>query len=78
LKPIVDRRSVTVAPLTVTLIVVGFGDVAVACGAAVDVVAIEAALELLLDDPQAETPRAAAPPAARAATAINRARMVTA
>jgi MFS-type transporter involved in bile tolerance (Atg22 family) len=72
----VDRRSVTVAPLTVTLIVVGFGDVA--CGAAVVVVAIEAALELLLVDPQAETPRAAAPPAARAATAINRARMVTA
>jgi hypothetical protein len=77
LKPTLDSRSVTVAPLTVTLIVVGFGDVTVACGATVVVVALDAALELLLDDPQADTPRAATPPAIRAATAITCARMVT-
>jgi hypothetical protein len=43
----------------------------------VETTADDALLLLLLDEPQADTPRAAAPPDARAATAINSARMVT-
>ena len=75
-KPTFDNVTVTVVPLTLTLIVFGFGGVAVVAvvgGATL----VAGALELLLDEPQAETPRAAAPPPARAATAINCARMVT-
>jgi hypothetical protein len=77
LNPSVESRIVTVVPLTLTLIDVGLGDVTVFCGATVVVVALEGALELLLDDPQAETPAAVAPPAARAANAISCARMTT-
>jgi hypothetical protein len=78
--PSVDSRTVTVAPLTVTRIVVGLGgaDGVVAVVGAAGALAADEVLLLVLEEPQADTPRAAAPPPARAATAINCARMVKA